>query len=81
MAVGVSLPSLPWQLGVFESVAVLSLLTFGVDQTTGLAYGLLLHVVAYLPPTILGALALRQLESARGSRRVPSAPAGEGGAL
>ena len=70
LAVGASVPALPWQVGVFESLAVLSLLPFGVDQTTGLAYGFLLHLVAYGPPTVLGVFCLRYLESAR--RRVVS---------
>ncbi len=65
LTLGAIVPSLPWQAGVFETVAVLSLMSFGVDQTTGLAYGLLLHVVALGPPTVLGVFALRYLEGAR----------------
>ena len=65
LTLGAIVPSLPWQAGVFETVAVLSLMSFGVDPTTGLAYGLLLHVVALGPPTFLGAFALRYLEGAR----------------
>lgn len=53
---GISLPSVPGYLGVFEYICVLSLGVFGVEPAVALGYGLLLHAVVFLPPVLLGLL-------------------------
>jgi hypothetical protein len=55
---GISLPSLPGKVGVFEYVCVLSLAAYGVDRSIGLSYGILLHAVVYLPTLALGLVAV-----------------------
>lgn len=61
LQVGVSLPSLPGRVGVFEYVCVLSLQSFGIDPATALSYGILLHVVVYAPVIVGGLPALWML--------------------
>jgi uncharacterized membrane protein YbhN (UPF0104 family) len=51
---GLSLPSLPGKIGIFEYASILALSVFGLDRSTGLSYGILLHIVAYLPVVVLG---------------------------
>lgn len=70
---GISLPSAPGKIGVFETICVLALSVFGVGAAQGLAYGLLLHAVVLLPSTLLGLLAFWKL--GMGWR---GAPAGNG---
>lgn len=52
--VGISLPSLPASVGIFEYLCILSLGLFGVEQNVGLSFGILLHVFI-LVPTVIGA--------------------------
>ena len=54
LQVGISLPSAPATLGLFEYLVVLALSLFGVDDNTALSYGLLLHAIVLLP-TFIGA--------------------------
>jgi uncharacterized protein (TIRG00374 family) len=53
--VGVAPPSSPAKLGVFHALVVVSLEFLGVERTLGLAYGVLLHAIVYLP-IVLGAI-------------------------
>lgn len=53
---GISLPSLPGNLGIFEYLCVLALSVFGVEQVSALSYGVLLHGVTMLPLLISGLL-------------------------
>ena len=69
--VGVRLPSSPGSVGVLHYLSVLALSLFGVDKITALGYGILLHLVIYLPASLLGLLflaksgySLRQLRQA-----------------
>jgi hypothetical protein len=62
IVVGFSLPSLPGKIGVFEFACILSLGFFGLDHSAGLSYGILLHIVVYLPILILGLASLWYLE-------------------
>jgi hypothetical protein len=55
---GMNISSVPGQIGVFEYLCVISLALFGVDQTHALSFGVLLHVLTYLPPLIAGVFAL-----------------------
>lgn len=61
----VPLPTSPGRLGVFHYLCVVVLALFGVERDVALAYGLVLHIVAYLPTAVGGPLLL-WLESRRG---------------
>lgn len=56
--VGIRLPSSPGSLGVLHYLSVVALSLFGVDKSLALSYGLLLHLVTYLPSMLLGLLFL-----------------------
>lgn len=62
---GISLPSLPGNLGIFEYLCVLALSIFGVEQAQALSYGVLLHGVTMLPMLIAGLLLFWWLGPAR----------------
>jgi uncharacterized protein (TIRG00374 family) len=49
------LPSSPGYIGVFHAAATLSLLPFGVEQTTAFSFAILAHLVNVLPVSLLGA--------------------------
>lgn len=49
-----SLPSAPGKLGIFEYICVLALAVYGLDQSGGLSYGILLHIIGYTPVIALG---------------------------
>jgi uncharacterized protein (TIRG00374 family) len=53
LRVGVALPSLPANVGVYEGTVVLALGIFGVDREMALSYGVLMHLVDLLPPVAL----------------------------
>jgi hypothetical protein len=48
------LPASPGQIGVFEFFASRVLIGVGIAETQATAYALLVHVVIWLPPTLLG---------------------------
>ncbi|GAC1535181.1 MAG: hypothetical protein NVS2B7_04030 [Herpetosiphon sp.] len=52
---GITLPSLPGSVGVFEYVCVASLAVWGVQQSIALRYAVLLHSVVMFPPVLVGA--------------------------
>ena len=58
---GISLPALPGKVGVFEFVCILSLAVFGIERVQALSYGILLHVVVYLPVLVGGLASLTPL--------------------
>ena len=58
LQVGGLVPSSPGKVGVFQELCILALALFAVDKSIALTYGILLYLVAYGPPVILGALAL-----------------------
>jgi len=75
---GVAVPPLPGTLGVFPYLCQLVLLLFGVDRETGLAYGLTLQVVTYLPLITLGlACLIGHNLSVGNGRHKPGPPAGK----
>jgi uncharacterized protein (TIRG00374 family) len=55
---GVVPPSLPGKVGIFHGITVLALTAFGVSASVALAYGALLHLIVFVPPTLLGVLIL-----------------------
>jgi uncharacterized membrane protein YbhN (UPF0104 family) len=73
--VGVRLPSSPGSIGVLHYLSVLALALFGVDKSTALSYGIILHLVIYLPASLFGLLflaksgySLRRLRQATGEK-------------
>jgi len=54
LQVGVRVPSSPGSIGVFHYLSVLTLSLFGIEKDLALSYGVLLHLVTYLPPSLLG---------------------------
>ncbi len=52
------LPTVPAQVGVFEYACVLALTAAGVGQEPSLAFGLVLHLLVYGPPAVLGAASM-----------------------
>lgn len=55
---GVTVPSVPGRIGVFEYICILALAVFGFGQAQALTYGIVLHAVVLLPALLLGATAL-----------------------
>jgi hypothetical protein len=47
-------PSAPGRIGIFEYAVILALSVFDIHKSQALSYGLLLHVVAFLPKILLG---------------------------
>jgi uncharacterized protein (TIRG00374 family) len=54
LQIGVRVPSSPGSIGVFHYLSVLALTLFGVEKDLAFSYGVLLHLVTYLPPSLLG---------------------------
>jgi len=51
---GISIPSVPGRIGVFEYLCVLTLSLFGIEQATALSYGILLHSITLIPQLLVG---------------------------
>lgn len=58
LQVGITIPSVPGRFGVFQYICVLALGVFGVDQATAFSYGILLHIIVILLPTLFGLVIL-----------------------
>ena len=58
LQVGITVPSVPGRIGVFEYLCILALGVFGVDHAPALTYGILLHGVVLIPTTLAGLLAI-----------------------
>ena len=76
LQLGTAVATSPGSLGVFEYLCVLALGVFQVGQSEAVGYGILLHVVAYLPPVALGA-GLLVSKVVPWSRGLPKTQAGE----
>jgi glycosyltransferase 2 family protein len=57
----VAIPSVPGRIGLFEYLCVISLSLFGISEGPAFTYGVLLHVIALLPSTLVGILFLWML--------------------
>lgn len=57
-ALGMAMPSSPGAFGVFEAAVVFSLGLFGIDKEQALAAGVVLHMLQYIPVTLIGVLIL-----------------------
>ena len=51
---GISLPSGPGRIGIFEWICILSLAVFAIDRQPAFSFGILLHAIVLLPTTLLG---------------------------
>lgn len=51
------LPAVPAQVGIFEYACVLAATASGLAPEPALAFGILLHVLVYAPPALLGPIA------------------------
>ena len=58
------LPSSPGYVGTFDYFAILGLTAYGATRTAAAAFALLVHVLLWLPPTLVGALCLVSLRRA-----------------
>lgn len=47
-------PSVPGKIGIFEYAVILALSAFSISKSQALSYGIMLHLVAYLPKILLG---------------------------
>jgi glycosyltransferase 2 family protein len=56
LQVGVAVPSTPGKVGIFQYLAVRGLSLFGVDSAQALAFGLILHILIFLPPALMAAV-------------------------
>jgi hypothetical protein len=55
-------PSAPGKIGIFEYAVVLALSIFHISKNEALSYGLMLHLVAFLPKIVLGFLFMSTLK-------------------
>ena len=60
--VGSAPPSVPGKIGVFEYMVILGLSLFSIGKADAISYGLMLHVIAYLPKIILGFIFMANLD-------------------
>lgn len=58
LSLGVSAPSTPAYVGVYEAVQVGSLSLFGVDESTAFAYAIIAHSIYFIITVSLGAVGL-----------------------
>jgi uncharacterized membrane protein YbhN (UPF0104 family) len=58
LQIGVRVPSSPGSIGLFHYLSVVTLGVFGMEHELALSYGVFLHLVTYLPPSLLGAVYL-----------------------
>jgi hypothetical protein len=51
---GISIPSVPGSIGVFEYICVLVLSVFEVEQASALSFAIVLHMLVFIPVTLFG---------------------------
>ncbi len=56
LQIGITLPSIPGRIGIFEYICILCLSIFQLPQSEALGFGILLHMIVLLPTTLLGLL-------------------------
>jgi uncharacterized protein (TIRG00374 family) len=57
-ALGMTVPSSPGYIGVWEYIIILGLSLFGVDKSHALSYALVLHFSVYITTTVMGVFSL-----------------------
>jgi glycosyltransferase 2 family protein len=58
LGLGVTLPSSPGFVGVFQAAAVVALALYGVSRTDALSFSLLLHASQFIPVTVHGLIVM-----------------------
>lgn len=61
LQVGVAVPSLPGRIGVFEGLCVIVLALFDIPFDVAFSYGLVLHIIVFIPPIVLAAILSLQM--------------------
>ncbi len=56
LQIGTRVPALPANLGVFHYLVILALSVYGVQESPALAFAILLHLVVFILPALIGAL-------------------------
>ena len=62
---GISIPSAPGKVGIFEYACVLALGVFGIQQAQAFSYGVVLHAIVFLPMIAAGLVSFWLLRSWR----------------
>ena len=58
LQIGVRVPASPGNIGVYDFLGVVTLALFGLEKSAALGVTLLLHLVTYLPPSLVGVVYL-----------------------
>jgi uncharacterized protein (TIRG00374 family) len=58
VSLGVSIPSSPGNIGVYEASITLALSAFGIDQSLAFSYALISHLLSLILTTVLGSYSL-----------------------
>jgi uncharacterized membrane protein YbhN (UPF0104 family) len=69
LQVGISAPSLPGKVGIFEYACQLALSFYALAVESGLSYGILLHTIVYVPVLLCGIPAIWIASLIRASNR------------
>jgi hypothetical protein len=77
LQVGVAVPSAPGKLGVFHYLCALALSFFGIERGAALGYALLLYLVVFGPPVLLGISLLSWESIGQRDEGSASSPSGE----
>jgi uncharacterized protein (TIRG00374 family) len=77
LALAVAIPSSPGFFGVFESAAKVGLTVYGVDQTLAVSWALGMHILSFIPITVMGAWYFARLGLRMGDVRAASSAAGD----
>ena len=80
LAIGVAAPSSPGFFGVFEYVAKVSLVLYGVSENDAVAWGFGFHILTFIPITVIGLYYFGRLDLRFGDlRSVSRGDKGTGG--
>lgn len=57
-ALGIAVPSAPGFIGNFQFFCITALAIFGVEKNIALSYSILIHVISFIPVTLIGVICL-----------------------
>lgn len=58
LQLGISIPSLPGKIGIFEAICVIVLKSYNISHNEALGFAILLHIIVYLPAMLVGLVVL-----------------------
>lgn len=58
LMVGIGVPSVPGRIGIFEYICVLALAVFHIPQAQAFTYGVILHSIVFILPTLAGLISV-----------------------